>query len=131
MTSAKTVPNIILDEGGENELTIYTESCEKVYSKTFTGITPPQSTANYASGPKDTKIVDLLRVEIRFTVRGSINSADETKLQNLVTAGGVINFKYKEATFTVNQEKLTITNKGTTENDETDIFFTALVGVNI
>ena len=131
MTNAKTVPNIILDEGGDNALTIYTESCEKIYSKKVVGITPPQSTANYASGPKDTKIVDLLRIEVRYTVKGSIDSADESKIQNLFNAGGVFNMKYKTLTFTINIEKLTVTDNNKTEHDETAIMFTCLVGVNL
>ena len=131
MTAAKTVANIILDEGGTNALTVYTESCEKIYSKKLLGITPPQSTANKAAGPKDTKIVDLLRIEIRFTVKGSIASADESKIQNLFIAGGVFNFKWNGTTYAVNSEKLTITNDGKSENDETSIMFTALVGVNL
>ena len=130
MTSAKTVANIILDEDGTNELTIYTESCEKIKSKKLTGITPPQSTANFGSGPKNTKIVDLLRIETRFTVRGMIASADETKFENLIEAGGVLKMTYKSTDFYVNFEKITITNDGKTENDETSIMFTALEGVD-
>ena len=131
MTSAKTVANIILDEGGDNALTIYTTSCEKIYSKKLTAITPPQSTANKGDGPKDTKIVDLLRIEVRFTVKGLIDSADESKIQNLFNIGGVFNMKYKGSTFVINSEKLTITNDNKTENDETAIMFTALVGINL
>ncbi len=131
MTAAKTVPNIILDEGGTNALTVYTTSCEKIYSKKIVGVTPPQSTANYASGPKDTKIVDLLRIEVRFAVKGVINSADESKIQNLFNAGGVFNMKYKTIPFAINMEKLTITNDNKTENDETAIMYTCLVGVNM
>jgi len=131
MTSAKTVANIILDDDGTNELTIYTESCEKIKSKKLTGITPPQSTVNYGSGPKDTKIVDLLRIETRFAVRGMIASADETKFENLIKIGGVVKMTYKSTDFYINFEKQTITNDGKTENDETAIMFTALVGVNL
>lgn len=131
MTSAKTVPNIILDEGGTNELTIYTTSCEKIYSKKLTAITPPTSTANYGSGVKDTKIVDLLRIEVRFVVKGSIDSANESKMQTLFTTGGVFNMLYKTSTFVINAEKLTITNDNKAEHDETDIMFTAVVGVNL
>ena len=131
MTAAKTVANIILDESGDNELTIYTTSCEKVYSKRLTAVTPPQSTANKGDGPKDTKIVDLLRIEVRFVVKGVIDSADESKIQNLFNAGGVFNMKYKTSTFVINSEKLTITNDGKTENDETAIMYTALVGINL
>ena len=131
MTAAKTVANIILDEGGDNALTVYTESCEKIYSKKVTGITPPQSTANKGDGPKDTKIVDLLRIEVRFVVKGSIASADESNIQNLFNTGGVFNMKWNDTTYTINSEKLTITNDNKTENDETAIMFTALVGVNL
>lgn len=131
MTSAKTVSNIILDSGGSNQITIYTESCEKIKSKKLAGITPPQSTANYGSGPKDTKIVDLLRIETRFSVRGTIASADESKFENLMEVGGVIKMTYKSTDFYINFEKITITNDGKTENDETAIMFTSLVGVNL
>ena len=131
MTSVKTVANIILDEGGTNELTIYTESCEKVYSKKLVGITPPTSTGNYNAGAKDTKIVDLLRIEVRFSVRGLIDSDDESKIQNLFNAGGVFNMKWNGTTYAVNSEKLTITNDNKTEQDETSIMFTALIGVNL
>ena len=131
MTTAKTIPNVILDQGGTNALTVYTTSVEKVYSKKFTSLTPPQSTANYESGPKDTKIVDLLRIEIRFTVKGWINSADETKLESLITGGGVIKFTWKSVDHNINFEKIVITNDDKTENDETRIMFTSLVGVNL
>jgi hypothetical protein len=131
MTTAKTISNIILDSGGTNQLTIYTESCEKIYSKKLTGITPPQSTANWEAGPKETKIVDLLRIEIRFTIRGSIDSTDEGKLENLNNIGGVIKMTYKSTDYYINFEKLTITDDNKTENDETAIMFTALVGVNL
>lgn len=131
MTTAKTVPNIVLDSGGTNELTIYTESCEKIYSKRLIGITPPQSTSNYSLGPKDTKIVDLLRIEVRFTVRGTIDSADESKIENLMNQGGVVKMTWNSADFDINFEKITVTNDTKTENDETAIMFTSLVGVNL
>lgn len=131
MTNAKTIANIILDGGGDNDLTIYTTSCEKIYSKKVVAITPPQSTANYDAGPKDTKIVDLLRIEVRFSVKGSIDSADESKIQNLFNKGGVFNMEYKGTTFAINTEKLTITNDNKSEHDETTIMFTALVGINL
>ena len=131
MTSAKTVSNIIFDQGGANELTVYTLFCEKFYTKITSKITPPQSTANYGSGPKDTKIIDLLRIEVRFTVRGMINSADESKIENLLNNGGVFKMTYKSTDFTINFEKLIITNDNQAESDETAINFTAIVGVNL
>jgi hypothetical protein len=131
MTAAKSVPNITLDTGGANALTVYTESCEKVYSKALVSITAPQSTANWSAGPKDTKIVDLLRIEIRFTVKGTIASADESKLESLNTSGGVIKMTWKSTDFYINFEKLAITNDGKGEQDETEVMFTGLVGVNL
>jgi len=131
MTSAKTVANIILASGEDDEVTIYTESCEKIYSKILAKVTPPQSSANYSSGAKSTQIVDLLRIEIRFSVRGKIDSANETKIENLMTQGGVFTFTYKDVVYNVNFEKLSITNDNKTENDETPVLFTALIGENI
>jgi len=131
MTAAKTVSNIVLDSGGANQLTIYTELCEKIYSKKLLGITYATSTGNWSNGPNDTKIVDLLRIEIRFAVRGTIASADESKLQNLMIGGGVVKMTWKSADFYINFEKITITNDNKSENDETSVMFTALVGVNL
>jgi len=131
MVAAKEISNIVLDSGGTNELTVYTELCEKIYSKILKNLTPPQTKANWASGPKDTKVVDLLRIEIRYAVRGLIDSADESKFQNLFTSGGVFNMTYKSSTFSINIEKLTITDKNDKENDETEVMFTAIVGVDL
>ena len=130
MTDSKILPNITLDSAGTNELTVYTTSCEKVYSKQLQGITPPQSTGNYGSGPKSTIIVDLLRIETRFTVKGYIDSADETKLENLMIKGGIFKMTWKSTDFYINFEKIQIVNDTKTEQDETDVMFTALVGTN-
>ena len=126
MTTAKTISNIVL--GGS--VTVYTTSVEKVFLKKITGITAPQSTANYGSGPKDTKIVDLLRIEGRFTVNGKIDSADESTLEGLFNAGGTFSMSWKGTSYNINMEKLSLTNKNDQEQDETDIMFTAIVGVD-
>lgn len=131
MTTAKTIPNIILEDGKANELTIFTESCEKVISKQLTSITPPQSSANFGSGPKDTKIVDLLRIDTLFIVRGTIESSNETKFEAIMDAGGVFTFTWKGTVFDVNFQKISITNDNKTENDETSVLFTVLKGVDI
>lgn len=131
MTTAKTISNIVLDSGGTNELTIFTEQCEKSIVKTLVTITPPQSTANRSSGPKDTKIVDLLRMEIRFSVRGSIASADETKLENLMNLGTTFTMLWNGTSYDVNCDKLTMTNSANLEHDETAIMLTVIKGVNL
>ena len=125
MTAAKTVANIILDDDGDNELTIYTERCEKIYAKVFTKLTPPELSG---SDPNDTIIVDLKMIETRFTVRGTIASTDESKIDNLMKAGGVFKMTWKDEDYNVNFEKLVITDDHKSENDETTIMFTAIVG---
>jgi len=129
MTAAKTVANVILGTGG-TAVTIYTSSCEKIYSKATTKITPPQSTANWSAGPKDTKILDLLRIETRYAVKGYVDSSDESKIEDLFNQGGVFNMEYKSSTFSVNIEKLSITNNNSSEQAETDVMFTVIVGTN-
>jgi hypothetical protein len=133
MTDANTIPNIILDDGGSNELTIYTESVKKTYVKKLVIITPGQSTGNYDAGPKPSKIADLLRIEIRFTVNGFIASADETKLHNLITGGGVFKMTYKSTDFYINIDKLEIDEdpKRGGEQDETSIMYTCTVGEDV
>jgi hypothetical protein len=126
MTTAEDIPNATL--GG---VTIHTESVEKILSKKLVGITPPQSTGNWGSGPKDTKIVDLLRIEVRFTIRGSIDDGDQSSLEDAFNAGGVMNLVWDGTTYSVNVEKLTITKAAKKENSEKDIMLTCLVGVNI
>ena len=72
-----------------------------------------------------------MRIEIRYVVRGVIDSADESKIEDLFTGGGVFNMTYKGSTFSVNVEKLSIKDSNNKENDETEVMFTALVGVNL
>lgn len=131
MATIKTIADIVLASGETNELTIYVTQCEKIISKKFIKITPPTSTANYDAGAKDTKIVDLLTIETRFTVNGYINSADESKIENLINAGGTFTMLWNSTTFNINTEKISITNSNSEEQDETRIMFTALVGVNL
>ncbi len=125
-----TTINIILDQGGVNELTVYTMQIEEIFNKKLTNITPPQSTANRSSGPKNTLIVDLLRVEDRYSITGYINESDKSKLINLFKIGGVINFTYEDGTITINMDKLTLT-KNSDENNERQVQFTCIRGVNI
>lgn len=126
-----TTSNMVLGTGG-SAVTVYTENVRKIYSKTLTKITPPQSTSNWASGPKPTKIVDLLIIEIRFLVIGHINSTDQTALEGLLTAGGVFNMTWKGDNYNINMEKFEIVDADSKkENDELSVTFTTLVGVNI
>ena len=133
MTSARTRANIILGSGAST-VTVYTMRCEKLFKKTIIKITPPQSSSNWGSGPKDTKIVDLLTIETRFNVTGMIASTDQSALESLLTSGGSFNMAWESTSsnYDINIEKLQIiedTSKG--EQDEMEIMFTAIVGIDI
>ena len=130
MTSEDDIPNIILDEGGSNEITLYTARVKRNRTKMIQKIVSPQSTANWSLGPKDTKLIDLLRIELRFTINCHINSADIAKFDNLIEGGGVFNMKWNGTTYTVNSEKDEI-NWGNGTQDEKPLTFTVLVGVDI
>ena len=130
MTAAEDIPNIILGTDG-GVVTVNTEKVEKIYSKKIVAITPPQTSANWDSGPKDTKIVDLLRIELRFVVRGSINDGDQPALENLFNQGGVFNMTWDGTDFNIDMEKLSIAKDSKKENSEKDIMFTCIVGVNM
>ena len=82
-------------------------------------ITPPQTASNQTTGPKDTKIVDLLRITREFILRSYITpETDKTAKsikEDLVdiakgasTAGGVVTMIYDGDTYTGIIEKLTI-----------------------
>ena len=130
MTAAADVSNVVIGTG--TTVTIYTASVKKTYVKTLTQITPAQSSANWAAGPKDTKVVDLLRVQIRFTVNGHIDSTDQAALQNYFIAGGVFNMAWDSANYSINIDKLEIDKSAKEgEQDERAVTFTAVVGVNI
>jgi hypothetical protein len=130
MTATEDIANIILGTGG-SAVTIRTTNVEKIYNKTLIKITPPQSTANWASGSKDTKIVDLLRVELRFAVDGLVDDGDQAALEALFNSGGVFNMTWDGTSYDVNMDKLSITKSAGAENSEKAVKFTAVVGVNI
>lgn len=130
MTAAKDIPNVIL--GTSTQITVYTTSVEKVYNKTLAVLTPPTPTGNWGSGPKDTKILDLLRIEVRLNVTGYIASSDIANVEALENGGGVFNLTWRGTDYTVIFEKLSIKDdEKSGEQDETYIAFTALVGINM
>lgn len=124
--------NIVLGEGA-NAVTIYCTEVEEIYTKKFTAVTPPQSTANWAAGPKSTKIVDLLRIEVRLNVQNAyIDSVDKSKLKALINAGGVFQVAWDGDTYYANPEKVSIKIGGKGgEQDEIPVSMTMLVGVNL
>jgi len=124
------ISNIILDSGGPNQITVLTTDVKETLIKKLTIIVPPQSSANWDSGPKTTKIVDLLKIEERFTITGLIETVDKNKAKNIFKAGGTVVMNWEDEDFNVNLEKLEV-GKGSDEQTERPITFTCVIGVNI
>ena len=126
--TADLVNNLILGSG-DSAVTVYTELVEEIFTKIVTVVKAPQSSANWESGPKTTKIVDLLRVEYRYNIRGFINSIDTTKLQALFDQGGVFNMTWDGSSFNVNCDKLVITKSPKNgEQDDRKVQITVIKG---
>lgn len=93
-----TTADLILDEGKENELTVYDIGIEELKTKEMAVLLMPSTTSNYlkngGSGkPKVPKILDLMRIRTTFNVDGYISSSDLTKFRNLMMNGGTFSFK--------------------------------------
>lgn len=124
-----TAANIVLDSGGTNELTIYSSRIERNYNKKLTLITPPTATslAKQAAGPKTTKAIDMLRIEVRFDIDGKINTSDDTKLININNAGGDKVLLYRGVNYDFCLDKFSITEYGKQEDDHFDVKITGIV----
>jgi len=92
--------NITLSKGGTS-VTIYSTRVDEEYKNKLFPITPPQTKSNQSSGPKSTKIVDLLRVTHYLNIKGWIQTA--TDKENLVTIfrgaglnGGTVTLAYDD-----------------------------------
>lgn len=116
-------------------VTIYTTKVEEVRAKKLTVITQPQASKNWDSGPKDSKIVDLLRVEKRLNVDGYIDATDKAAFRNLMDAGGVFTLTYNGENFDCNVEKFTIMeipeDKDTVEPVHYDIKLSVVFGEDL
>ena len=127
--------NITLDSGGPNEHTVYTIRIEEIISKKLEVLPIPQTSANWNQGKKDTKIVDLLRIEDRFNIDGYIDYTSRSKLWNLFGAGGVFKMLYNGNSYYCNFEKLTITevpeDKDTAEPRYYQVKFTTVIGEDL
>jgi hypothetical protein len=119
------------------QLTIDTTNMSKSFVKQLQSITPAKATGqqetdplNSGFGPNDTIIVDLLRLEIRYSIDGYISQGSYTSdthsdvedrkndLENMFLSGGVVTFDYDdEAGVTGNIEKLEITKMFTDGQD--------------
>ncbi|MBU0791905.1 MAG: hypothetical protein KKC55_15765 [Gammaproteobacteria bacterium] len=149
--------------GTSYQVTIFTTRVEENLTKALTVFTPPTSTANQDKDPEasdfepTTYIIDLLmKWEYRITVDGYI--ADETlpaaapdtyssgdapgtqtaqtkrtNLRKIFTAGGTFSLVYDGVTYTMDMDKLSITDDSADEGTATkyNVKFTAVQGQNM
>jgi len=125
-----TTADMVIDKDGDNEVTVNTTKVEKIITKKLTAITPPTSTANKATGPKATIIVDLQIIEFRLNVTGSIDEADRAALEAAFTAGGVFNVDWDGVEANYNLASKFIETKDKTEDDNRGVQFDLIRGVN-
>ena len=131
MTDAKTIANIILDEGGDNELTIYTTSVNRIHAKLLQSETVPSDTSNWGSEPETTMILDLQRVEMKLAINGWIDADDETKLINIFKHGGVFNLLWNGTTETVNSDQMSILDNQLDESPQKQVTMSVIIGENM
>lgn len=102
---------------GAFTVTIGTAEIDENYSNKLSLITPPQVKNNQDSGPKDNKIIDLLRVTHEFLIRGYLTgtaskTAKEVRedLRNIFKGaqakGGVVTMVYDGDSYTGYIEKV-------------------------
>ena len=139
--------------GATVKVTMDTTRMDKDFVKALEIITIPKSTdaqtktttaSNF--GPTPTTLMDLLQMQIRYDVEGTISQGKQTgdthadvedrknDLENMNIAGGVLTFNYDDETgVTGNIEKLKITKMFTDgqDNDATNTFNTGEVGYKI
>lgn len=122
MTSENILNDCILDYGGANQITIYTRKIGIVRQKILQVVSAP-STGTI----KPVKVLDLLRTQTRLTVNGYIDSASESKLDNIFEYGGPKVLSYKGVTDNVNIEKFELT-EDENRQDERDLTITFIIG---
>jgi len=121
--------NVVL--GG---ITIYTKRVELNQGNQMVTITPPQTTQNQDQGKKDTLIVDLFRIEERFTVDGFIESDDFAAFKALITTKGTKTMTYRGTDYDVGIEKTSCVEDPEDKDDQTnspahfDVKVTLVVG---
>jgi len=131
--------NIIIDNGGSNQTTVYNTSVEEVRTKMISVKQIPST-----GTVKNNKILDLLKVETRFEIRGFIVAADKSKLRSLLNNRGVTSMvNYDSEAFNVNFDKISIAKPSTpvmdvvtgggdyTETEYLEVTITCFVGEDL
>jgi len=126
MTTVDNPGNVVFDNGGSNEITIYTTNVEETKTKTLRLIKIPVSVDERGTGPINNSALDLLRVEHRFTVRGKMDITDKSDLDALFNQGGPFSMLWETVTHSANIEKYSYVKKEN-ENSERDVVITLIV----
>lgn len=110
---------------------VYVEHMDEVGNKILKIIKAGRGSAKWELGPQDASILDLLRVEFRYSVRGFIASSDKVNFFALLKKGGIFNMTWDGGNHDVNIDKLSIA-KGAKfgEQDERRVIFTVIEGVD-
>lgn len=110
---------ITLSKGGIT-VTVHTEEVNDNFGSKIFIITPAQSSSNQADGPKDAKVVDLLRVTHTIVIKGNlVGTATKTAVQikqdlvNIFKGGGAVG---GTVTMTYDSNAKAFGNTGTTAN---------------
>ena len=140
--------NVILSKNGI-QVTLSTTMDEEILNNAAQAITYPNSKANWGSGAKDVKILDLQRIERKISVEGWLangfgsgdtnsNATDKkTNLRTIFKSGGTISMTYEGSTFTGIMDKLAI--KRVADDSESNppdkgeyfVKFSIIEGVNL
>lgn len=130
-----TATNIIVDKGGSNQITVLSTSLKEKVTKKLQIITPAQPSGQWSLGPKDTKIVDLLRLEERYTIVGYVATEDRDKLLNISRTGGVTVWEIYEDEINVNMDTCEVETLANDQIDQPDgtlfVTITGIKGQNI
>lgn len=103
---------VIIDQGGANEFTLYAERVEEDWQKNLIIIEIPQSTSNQGLGPKASRILDLLKLSKSITFTGFISSNDLSTYRAWRETGGTFTVSYDGLTRSVNYQKTNMTKDG-------------------
>lgn len=132
------LPNVVVAPGDTNEVTIQTKSIKYNITKILPLIKPPQSSGNWSSGPKENKMIDLLRIEERYTVTGFVAYTEFSKIRSVLKRGGSFDISVRGETLTVNSDQCEMSDESTdseientVEDYQTEITITFIVGGNI
>ena len=140
--------NVILSKNGI-QVTLSTTMDEEILNNAAQAITYPNSKANWGSGAKDVKILDLQRIERKISVEGWLangfgsgdtnsNATDKkTNLRTIFKSGGTTSMTYEGSTFTGIMDKLAI--KRVADDSESNppdkgeyfVKFSIIEGVNL